>query len=89
MVKDIGRLYKYNQPKQFTPKSKKHVFSYLADHASSASNSTGTSISSKLDNKGITTNQNNNSTSNKDDIHSCVTPQKQNYSVHATSTTTF
>ena len=35
-----------------------------------------------------TTNQNKNNTSNTDYIHSCVTPRKQNYSVHATSTTT-
>ena len=48
---------------------------------------TGTSISSQPDNKDITTNQNKNNTSNTDDIHSCVTPRKKNYSVHDTSTT--
>ena len=47
-----------------------------------------TSISSQLDNNDSTTNQNNNNTSNTYDIHSCVTPQKQSYSVQATSTTT-
>ena len=41
---------------------------------------------SRLDNKHITTNQNKNNISNTYDIHSCVTPQKTNYSVQATST---
>ena len=49
----------------------------------------GTSISSQLDNKYITTNQKNNNTSNTDDIHSFVTSRNQNYSVQATSTTTY
>ena len=43
-------------------------------------------MSSHLDNKDITTNQNKNNTSNTYDIHSCVTPWKQNYSIQATST---
>ena len=47
-----------------------------ADQVSSASNSTWTSISSQLDNKEITTNQNKNNNSNTDDIHSCVTTKK-------------
>ena len=42
----------------------------------------------QLDNRDITTNQNKNNTLNTDDMHSCVTPQKQNYTVQATSTTT-
>ena len=75
MIKDIGCLYKYNWPKQSTPKFKKPVLSSSSDHASSASNSTGTSISSQLDNKDITTNQNKSNTSNTDDIHSFVTQQ--------------
>ena len=53
-----------------------------------ASNSTRTSISFRLDNKDIITNQNKNNTSNTDDILSCVTPRKQKYSVQAASTTT-
>ena len=57
-------------------------------NASSTSNSTGTYISSQLDNKDITKNQNKNNTSNTDDIHSCITPREKNYSVQATSTTT-
>ena len=36
----------------------------------------------------MNTNQNKNNISNIDDIQSCVTSRKQNYSVHATSTTT-
>ena len=67
--------------------TQKTVLSFSADHASSASNLTGTSILSQLDNKYITINQNSNNTSNTYDIHSCVKPQKQNYSVQATSTT--
>ena len=89
MVKDIGRLYKYNLPKQSTPTFKKPVLSSSAAHASSASNLKRTSISSQLDNKYITTNQNNKNTSNTYDIHSCVTQQKQNYNVQAIYTTTF
>ena len=68
-------------PKQYNPTFKKPVLSSSAANYSSASNWTGTSISSQLDNKEITTNQNNNNTSNTDDIHSCLTPQKKNYIV--------
>ena len=88
MGKEIGRFFKYNRLKPSTPTLKKPVLLSSAAHTSSASNSTGTSISSTLDNKDINTNQNKNITSNTDDIHSCVTPKKQNYSVQATSTTT-
>ena len=64
------------------------MLSYPASNTSSASNSTRTSILYRLDNKNITTNQNKNNISNADDIHSCVTPRKHNYSVKATYTTT-
>ena len=37
---------------------------------------TGTFILSQLNNKDITIDQNNNNNSNTDDIHSCVTQQK-------------
>ena len=50
---------------------------------------TRTFISSHLDTKDSTAIQNNNITSNTDDIHSCVTPQKKNYSVQATYTPPF
>ena len=67
---------------------KKPVLSSSASHKLSESNLTRTSISSQLDNKNITINQNKNNTSNTDDIQSCVTPRKQNYSVQATYTPT-
>ena len=88
MGKEIVRSSKYNQSKLSSPILKKLVLSYSAAHTSSASNLTRTSISSQLDNKDMTTNQNKNKTSNIDDIHSCVTPLKENYSVQPTSTTT-
>ena len=69
-------------------KEKKPVLSSSAAHKSSAIKLTQTSISSQLDNKYITTNQNKNNTSNTYDIHSCVTPRKQNYSIQVTSKTT-
>ena len=80
MGMEIGRSFKYNRSKISNQKLKKPVLSSSADHASSESNSTHTSISSQLDNKYITTIQNKNNTLNKDYIHSCVTP-KPNYSV--------
>ena len=70
------------------PTLKKAFLSYSSSHTSSEINSTQTSIFSRLDNKHITTNQNKNNISNTDNIHSCVTPQKQNYNVQATCTTT-
>ena len=79
---------KYNRLKQSTPTFKKPVLSYSAAHSSSANNPKETSISYQLDNKDITTNQNKNHTPNIDDIQSCVTPQKQNYSVQAIYETT-
>ena len=87
MDKEISIFYKNNQSELSTPTMKKPVLSSSASHTSSASNSTRTSISSRLDNKHITTNQNKNNISNTDDIHSCVTQHKQSYSVHAISTT--
>ena len=87
MGKEIGRLYKNNQSKLSPSTLKKLVLSSSDAHASSASNLTGTSISSQIDNKYITTNQSKNNTSNIDDIHSCVTPRK-NCSFQARSKTT-
>ena len=55
---------------------KKPVLSSSASHTSFASNLRRTSISSQLDNKDNTINQNKKNTSNIDDIHSFVTPQK-------------
>ena len=76
MVKDIYCLCKYNRPKISTPTFKKTCLSSLAAHTSYASSLTGTSISSQLDNKDIPKNHNKKNTSNKYDIHSCVTPHK-------------
>ena len=86
MGKEIGCSFKYNRLKISTPTLKKTILSSSAAHTLYASNSTGTSISSQLDNKDITTNQDKDNTSNTYDIHSCVTPRKNNYSVQATST---
>ena len=86
MGKEIGCSFKYNRLKISTPTIKKPVLSSSAAHTSSASNLTWTSISSQLDNKDSTTNQNKKNTSYTDDIHSCVTLRKQNYSVNTTST---
>ena len=68
---------KYNRSKLSTPILNKPVLLSSAAHTSSESNSTGTSILSQLDNKDITTNQNNNNTSNTHDIHWCVSPPKK------------
>ena len=81
-------FYHNHRSKLSTPTLRKPILSSSASHTSSASNSTRTSISSQLDNKYITTNQNKNNISNTDDIHSCVTPLKQNHSVQATYTNT-
>ena len=78
MGKDIGRLFKNNESKTSTPTLKKPVLSSSDFHTSSASNSTRTYISSRLDNKNITENLKKNNTSDTYDIHSCVAPQKQN-----------
>ena len=86
MGKEIGRYSKYNRSKISTPTLKKIVLSYSSAHTSSASNLTRTLLSSHLDTKDSTANKNKNNTSNTDDIHSCVTPRKHNYSVHATYT---
>ena len=89
MGKEIGHFYKNNRLELSTLTLKEAVLSSSASHTSSASNSTRTYISSRLNNKHITTNQNKNNISNTYDIHSCVTQRKQNYSVQATSKTTY
>ena len=86
MGKEIGRSFKYNRSKISTPTIKNHMLSSLADHTSYTGNLTRTIISSHLENEDSSTIQNMTDTLNTDDIHSCVTPQKQNYSVQATFT---
>ena len=84
MGKEIGRFSKLII-KNLTSTIKKTVLLSLAAHTSYGSTSKQTYISSELDNKDIFPNKNKNNTRNTEDIHSCVTPRKQNYSVHATS----
>ena len=86
MGKGIGRSFKYNWSKISTPTLKKPVLSSSAAHTPPASNLTRTFFSSHLDNEESTAIKNKKYTSNIDEIHSCVTPQKQNYIVQATYT---
>ena len=68
-----------------TPTLKKPVLSSSAAHTSYTNNLTQTIISSQLENGHSNAIQNTIDTSNTDGIHSCVTPQKQNYCVQVTS----
>ena len=86
MGKEIGHSLKFIRSKISTPTLRKPVLSSSAAHTSYTSNLTRTFISSQLENEDSTEIQNKKETSNTDDIHSCVTPQKQNYSVKAIST---
>ena len=83
MGKLNGRFYKHNRSKLLTPRFKKPVLLSSAFHTSSACNSTQTSISSILDHKHITNNQNKNNISNTDDSQYYVTPK-----IKSTSTPT-
>ena len=86
MGKEIGRYFIYNRSKISTPTLKKSVLSSSANHTSYTTNPTRTIISYQLKNEDSNAIQNTSDISKTDDIHSCVTPQKQNISVHATST---
>ena len=86
MGKDIGRSYKYNRSKISTPTLKKPVLSSSANYASYTTSLSQTIISYQLENKDSTSIQNTSGISNRDDIHSFVTPRKQNISVQATYT---
>ena len=86
MGKENFRSFKYNRSKISTPTLKKPVLSSSANHISYTTNSTRTIISCQLENEDSTAIQNKLDILNKDDIHSCVTPRKQNISVHAIST---
>ena len=85
MRKDIGRSYKYNRSKISSPTPKKPVLSSSANHTSYTTNSTRTIMSYQIQHKDSTSIQNTVDISNTDDIHSHVTPQKNNISVQATS----
>ena len=86
MGKEIGLDFKYNPSEISTPTLKKSVLLSSANNTSYAGNLTRTVISSQLENEDSTAIQNTSDISNTDDIHSCVTPRKQNISVQATST---
>ena len=86
MGKDIGRSYKYNWSKISSPTLKKLVLSSSANHTSYTTNLTPTIMSHQIQHKDSNSIQNTVNISNTDDIHSCVTPWKQNISVKATST---
>ena len=72
MGKEIGSSFKYNWSKRSTPTLKEPVISSSSVHTSFAKKLTWTSISSQLDDKDITTNQNKNNISNTDNIQSCI-----------------
>ena len=85
MGKEIGRSYKYYRSKIPNPTLKKPVLSSSANHTSYTTNSTPTIMSYRLQHKDSTSIQRMVDVSNKNDIHSCVTPRKQNISFQATS----
>ena len=82
MGKKIGRFCKNNRSKLSNPTLKKPVLSSSASHTLSAINLTQASISYRLVNKHIATNQNKNNISSTDVIQSCVTLRKK-YGVQA------
>ena len=86
MGKDIGRSYKYNRSKISIPTLKKPVLSSSENHTSYTTNLTPTIMSHQLQHKDSAYIQDKVNISNTDDIHSCVTPRKQNISVQATYT---
>ena len=68
-----------------TPTLKKPVLSSSANYTSYTTSLSQTIISSQLEHKDSTAIQKTSDISNTDDIHSCVTPRKQNYSVQSIS----
>ena len=86
MGKEIFRSFKYNRSKISTPKIKNPMLYSFADHTSYTSNLTRNIISYQLENENSTAIQNMTDITNTYDIHSCVTPWKQNISVQAPST---
>ena len=86
MGKGIGCSCKYNRSKIPTPTLKKPALSSSANHKSYTTSLSQTFISSQLENEDSITIQNTSDILNTDDIHSCVTPQKHNISIQATST---
>ena len=86
MGKEIGCSFKYNRTKISSPTLKKPVLSSSENHTSHTTSLTKTIIASQLENRDSNTIQNTTEILNTDDIHTCVTPLKQNISDQATST---
>ena len=86
MGKEIGSSYTYYRSKISTPTLKRTLLSSSVNHTSYTTNSTPTIMSYQFQHKESTSIQNKSNISNKDDIHSCVTPRKHNIRRHATST---
>ena len=86
MGTEIIRFYKHNRPKTSSPTLKTLALLSSANHTSYRTNSTPTVMYHQLQHKDNTSIQNKVNISNTDDIHSCVTPQKQNINVQATTT---
>ena len=86
MGKEIGRAYKYNRSKISSPTLKKPVLLSSANHTTYTTNLTPPIMYQQLQHKDKSAIQKTVNTSNIHDIHSCVTPRKQNISVKATST---
>ena len=84
--KDIGRVYKHNQPKSSSSTLKKPVLSSSAKHTLCITISNPPITSHPCQHKGSASNQDKVNISNTDDIHSCVTPKRHNISFQATST---
>ena len=84
MDKDIGCSYKYNRSKIPTPTLKKPVLLSSANHTSYTTILSQMFISSQLENEDSIKIQNTSEILSTDDIHSRVTPQKQNISVQST-----
>ena len=81
MGKDIGRFYKHNLPKSSSPTLKKPVLSSSANHTSCITISNPPITSHPHQHKGSASNIDKVNISNKDDIHSCVSPKKKIISV--------
>ena len=86
MCKEIGWFYKHNRPRTSSRTLKKPVLLSSANHTSYITNSTPTIMSHQLQHKDSTYIKNKVNILNTNDIHSCVTPRKQNISVQATTT---
>ena len=91
MGKDIGRIYKHNQSQLSTPSIKAPVISSSASQTSSYIELSITSVSSiiykKQTNSVLCSEnsiQNNLNITNNDNIQSCETQIKQNYSIPTT-----